>query len=253
VDPFRHTNLMRIAEIFYSLQGEGILTGVPSVFVRVAGCNLRCTWCDTPYASWNPQGNDLLPESILAEVVRHPTRYVVLTGGEPLMFAQMVPLIKALKEHGKHITLETAGTLWLEGLPQGSIDLASISPKLANSTPASREGGRFAAAHEQHRINIEVLKRFATRGDGVIRQCQWKFVISSPQDLQEMEDLITHLNAELPTNSRIDHDDVLLMPEGIDAAVLAERSRWLADICKTKGYRLSPRLHVYLWGNTPGT
>ena len=73
---------MKIAEIFYSLQGEGTLAGVPSVFIRVSGCNLRCTWCDTPYASWNPQGTDLPLSAILEEVGKHPARHVVLTGGE---------------------------------------------------------------------------------------------------------------------------------------------------------------------------
>src|SRR3954454_3489770 len=104
---------MLISEIFHSRQGEGELTGVPSVFVRTSGCNLRCTWCDTPYASWNPEGPDLSTDEILAQILPHPTQYVVLTGGEPMMFKELVPLITALKSHHKHITVETAGTLWL--------------------------------------------------------------------------------------------------------------------------------------------
>ena len=88
---------MRIAEIFYSVQGEGKLTGVPSVFVRASGCNLRCTWCDTPYASWNPEGPDRSVDSILEKIAAHNARHVVLTGGEPLMFKEMVPLIEGLK------------------------------------------------------------------------------------------------------------------------------------------------------------
>src|SRR3954447_22790222 len=132
---------MKISEIFYSIQGEGKLMGVPSVFVRVSGCNLRCTWCDTPYASWNPQGADLSLQAILGEVGKHSARHVVLTGGEPMIFAKTVSLIAALKDLGKHVTVETAGTVWLDGLARGAIDLASISPKLANSTPSSREGG----------------------------------------------------------------------------------------------------------------
>src|SRR5213082_1511458 len=99
---------MKIAEIFYSLQGEGTLAGVPSAFIRVSGCNLRCTWCDTPYASWNPQGAEMPLPAILAEVAKHPARHVVLTGGEPMMFAETVPLIVGLKDLGKHVTVETA-------------------------------------------------------------------------------------------------------------------------------------------------
>jgi len=244
---------MKIAEIFYSLQGEGTLAGVPSVFIRVSGCNLRCTWCDTPYASWNPQGVDMPLPAILQEVNKHPARHVVLTGGEPMMFAETVPLIVALKDLGKHVTVETAGTMWLHDLPRGAIDLASISPKLANSTPTTREGGRFAAAHERNRLNLDVLGKFADGGGGVVQKCQWKFVIAAPEDLREMDELLSRLNAPRAGGSRVERDDVLLMPEGIDAATLSERSRWLADICKERGYRLSPRLHVYLWGNTRGT
>jgi len=256
---------MRIAEIFYSIQGEGKLTGVPSVFVRVSGCNLRCTWCDTPYASWSPEGPDLSIEQIVEEVLKHPTSHVVLTGGEPMMFKDIVPLIVALKGHGKHITVETAGTLWQSELPAGSIDLASISPKLSNSTPWQREGGRFAAAHEHHRINLPVLRRFATGGpestageepastSRVVLDRQWKFVISSPDNLREVESLLTALNSQLPTEQRIPPTDILLMPEATDAEALTVRSRTLAELCKQKGYRLSPRLHVYLWGNTKGT
>jgi len=244
---------MKIAEIFYSLQGEGLLMGVPSVFIRMSGCNLRCKWCDTPYTSWNPQGTEMDVKLILAQVLTHPARHVVLTGGEPMMFADTAELITHLKSLGKHITVETAGTLWLDNLPQGAIDLASISPKLANSTPTEREGGRFAAAHERHRLNWDVLQKFATRGHGIIGQCQWKFVISTPPDLQEMQELLTRLNAQLSPACRITPEDVLLMPEGTEAAAVSERSRWLAEICKSHGYRLSPRLHIYLWGNTPGT
>ncbi|HUO08975.1 MAG TPA: 7-carboxy-7-deazaguanine synthase QueE [Phycisphaerae bacterium] len=250
---------MRIAEIFYSVQGEGKLTGVPSVFVRTSGCNLRCTWCDTPYASWNPEGADLSVEQIVAEVEKYPTEYVVLTGGEPMMFKELVPLIGALKGKGKHVTVETAGTLWLEELTgggAGSIDLASVSPKLSNSTPTEREGGRFAAAHERQRINLAVLRMFAGGGGGgshgAVKECQWKFVLSSPGDLSEIEELVRQVNEGLAAGHRIRPADVLLMPEGTDGATLSERSRWIAEICKEKGYRLSPRLHVYLWGNKKG-
>jgi 7-carboxy-7-deazaguanine synthase len=244
---------MRISEIFYSLQGEGKLTGVPSVFVRASGCNLRCTWCDTPYASWNPEGPDLSLDQILAKVLQHPARHVVLTGGEPLLFKEIVPLIHALKDHGQHITIETAGTLFPEGLRPGDIDLASLSPKLANSTPWQREGGRFAAAHEAHRINLPVLRKFASGAEGIVRDSQWKFVISSAEQLPEIESLLAAINADLPPAVRIRNTDILLMPEATDPDTLTTRSRELAELCKQKDFRLSPRLHVYLWGNTKGT
>jgi len=250
---------MKIAEIFYSLQGEGKLVGVPSAFVRVSGCNLRCTWCDTPYASWNAgkeaaeelSANDILVWIHAMNAIS--PKHVVLTGGEPMMLKESAELIKLLKEHGKHVTVETAGTLWLEGLPVGGIDLASVSPKLSNSTPREREGGRFAEMHDRQRIDMEVLKKFATGAGGVVKECQWKFVISRAEDVTEMEELLGRLNTQLSSGSRIDAEDVVLMPEGVDAAALNERSRWLAEVCKEKGYRMSPRLHVHIWGNTRGT
>ena len=244
---------MRIAEIFYSVQGEGSLVGVPSVFVRTSGCNLRCTWCDTPYASWAPEGRDLSPPQILEQITPHKCRYIVLTGGEPMMFRELVPLIEALKQQNHHITVETAGTLWLDHLPSGSIDLASISPKLSNSTPLERDGGRFAQMHERQRINWDILNTFATGGHGAILDRQWKFVISTREDLTEMQDLLDQLNAALEPAHKIQPHHILLMPEGIDVPTLTDRARWLAEICKQKGYRLSPRLHVYLYGNTKGT
>ena len=244
---------MKISEIFYSLQGEGKLLGVPSVFVRTSGCNLRCVWCDTPYASWNPEGREMSVAEIVAEVLGHPAGHVVLTGGEPMLFKELPDLIAQLKAAGKHITVETAGTLWLNDLPVGGIDLASISPKLANSTPTHRDGGRFAQAHDRQRENLDVLARFATSAGGSVRECQWKFVVAAPEDLAEIEALLTRLNARLPEASYILPQDVILMPEGIDPQVLTARSLWLADLCQQKAYRLGPRLHVMLWGNKRGT
>src|ERR1022692_3133813 len=122
---------LKIAELFYSVQGEGSLLGVPSVFIRTSGCNLRCAWCDTPYTSWQPEGTDLELEQILDEVAAHPTRYVVVTGGEPMIAPDIVALTARLRERGKHITVETAGTVFVPV----ACDLMSISPMLANSTP----------------------------------------------------------------------------------------------------------------------
>src|ERR1700716_933574 len=120
---------MKISEIFYSVQGEGILVGVPSVFVRTSGCNLRCTWCDTPYTSWQPEGEECALEQIVAEVERYPARHVVITGGEPMIAPEIVTLTQMLRERQRHITIETAGTIFVPV----ACDLMSISPKLANS------------------------------------------------------------------------------------------------------------------------
>src|ERR1035437_9487516 len=122
---------MRIAEVFPSIQGEGILAGVPSLFIRVSGCNLRCRWCDTPYASWNPEGEDWPLSRIIGAVAASSVRHVVITGGEPLIMPEISELCFAIHAMQRHITVETAGTVYLP-LP---VDLISLSPKLSNSTP----------------------------------------------------------------------------------------------------------------------
>ena len=147
---------MKISEIFHSIQGEGKRAGVPSVFVRASGCNLRCTWCDTPYASWNPDGDDQSVEQILGTVHASNCRDVVVTGGEPLIMPDITALCAALKDAGHYITIETAATVF----EPVAVDLASLSPKLSNSTPHEREGGRFAAVHERSRLNIPVIQQF---------------------------------------------------------------------------------------------
>lgn len=229
---------MKLSELFYSIQGEGKLVGVPSVFVRASGCNLRCKWCDTPYASWDPEGDDVPVDRIVEQVARHPARHVVVTGGEPMIMPDVVDLCAALKARGYHVTVETAATVFKE-LP---IDLASLSPKLSNSTPRDRDGGRFAAAHERQRINLPVIQQFI---DGS-PDFQLKFVVSGEPDLDEIEQILRGLRGWTPA-------DVLLMPEGTDAATLASRSGWISDVCKRTGYRYCPRLHVEMYGNRRGT
>src|ERR1043165_1078976 len=88
---------LKIAELFYSIQGEGSLLGMPSVFIRTSGCNLRCSWCDTPYTSWNPEGVELSLEQIVQEVRAHPATHVVVTGGEPMIAPEIVPLTERLR------------------------------------------------------------------------------------------------------------------------------------------------------------
>jgi 7-carboxy-7-deazaguanine synthase len=222
---------LKIAELFYSIQGEGSLVGVPSVFIRTSGCNLRCAWCDTPYASWQPEGADLTLDQIVDEVKAHPARHVVVTGGEPMIAPEIVPLTERLRGLGWHITIETAGTV----VQPVACDLMSISPKLANSTP----NGRWAAQHDRLRIQPEVLLELMGR-----YPYQLKFVIERADDLDEVRALIGTLGA--------DRSRVILMPEGTDRNRLRERAVWLAEICKQEGFRFSPRLHVELWGNRRG-
>jgi 7-carboxy-7-deazaguanine synthase len=226
---------VKIAEVFYSVQGEGALVGTPSVFVRTSGCNLRCVWCDTPYTSWQPEGAEMEVETILAEVRRYPAHHVVVTGGEPMIAPEIVPLTEGLRAAGLHITIETAGTV----VAPVACDLMSISPKTSNSTPRERDGGRWAPQHERLRFQAQVLTRLMSDYD-----YQLKFVVQQPEDLNEILQMVAGLGA--------DRRKVILMPEGTDPAILRERSLWIAEICKQEGFRFSPRLHVDLWGARRG-
>ncbi len=229
---------MKVVELFYSIQGEGKLTGVPSVFVRASGCNLRCTWCDTPYASWAPEGEDLAVDEIVKRVAAYGVRHVVLTGGEPLIMPEIEALAERLAGRGHHVTVETAATVY----KPLKLDLASMSPKLSNSTPTTREGGRFARAHEEQRLNPTTIQRFIDASPDF----QLKFVVAAEADLAEVDALLAGITGWTPA-------DVLLMPEGTDAASLGEKAGWLADLCLRRGFRFCPRLHISLYGNTRGT
>lgn len=242
---------MKVSEIFYSIQGEGKLIGVPSLFIRLSGCNLRCAWCDTPYASWNPEGEELSIEQILtrcqsltpqAQIPQH----VVITGGEPCIFKELPALLAQFKALNCHITLETAGTLWPDFPPALAplMDLASVSPKLANSTPPAADHPTLAKAHEVQRINLQTLTQFAT--SPLITERQWKFVVSAPTDILEIQALIRQLPPIPPS-------DIILMPEGIDLDTLSSRNGFILEQCQKQGYRFSPRLHIHLFGNKRGT
>ena len=223
---------MKISEIFYSIQGEGTLVGVPSVFVRTSGCNLRCVWCDTPFTSWQPTGDERSVDSIVDEVNGYGASHAVITGGEPMIAPGIEALTKRLPQH---ITIETAGTVDANV----RCDLMSISPKLANSTPVKRDGGRWADQHERLRYQPEILRGLIGRYD-----YQLKFVIADAADLEQVNAMVGDIGA---SRSR-----VVLMPEGVDSAILAERGRWLAEIAKREGFRMTPRLHIDLWGNRRG-
>jgi 7-carboxy-7-deazaguanine synthase len=229
---------MKLSEVFHSIQGEGKLAGVPSVFVRASGCNLRCVWCDTPYASWEPEGQENSIDQIMRQVRQFPARHVVLTGGEPMIMPDVRSLCQAIKADGYHLTIETAATVYRPV----QLDLASLSPKLSNSTPHQREGGRFARSHEEHRLNFPVIQQFIDSAPDF----QLKFVVARESDVNEIESILSHLRGWTPA-------DVLLMPEGIDAQTLGERSSWMAEICRSRGFRFCPRLHVLLYGNRRGT
>lgn len=230
---------MLISEVFYSLQGEGELTGVPSVFIRTSGCNLRCAWCDTPYASWNPEGAPRSVEDLIAEVIRHPARHVVITGGEPMIAKGVAELASALKELGYHITIETAATVPPAGI---ACDLASLSPKLLNSAPDPVAHPEWRRRHEATRWQPAAVREWIDH-----HPYQFKFVVARPEDVDELEAMLEKLGRDIPRHK------ILLMPEATSLARMRERAAWLGELCKARGYRYAHRLHIELYGNKRGT
>jgi organic radical activating enzyme len=221
-------------EIFASVQGEGLSAGLPSTFVRLAVCNLRCSWCDTAYTwDWSrfdrsEQVTERDPDQVLAAVARLAPKNVVITGGEPLIQQRALePFARALKDTGYRIEVETNGTIAPGGLAP-LVDQWNVSPKLAHS---GNEGLR--------RLNPESLAAFAA-----LETACFKLVVQQPSDLDEV--------AALRDAYGIAPSRIVLMPEGRSAAELTARSPWLAERCTELGYRFSSRLHILIWGDKRG-
>ena len=231
---------MKISELFFSIQGEGELTGIPSVFVRTSGCNLRCRWCDTKYSSWTPEGENVDIEELVEKVCSYPARHVVITGGEPMIAKDIKEFVDFLKQSGKHITIETAGTIAPNGI---QCDLASISPKLSDSTPEKGEiSEEWIERHDSTRIDYNILNEWIDS-----YEFQLKFVVSRKEEINEVKCIIDKIESDILP------EKVLLMPEGTDSETIHSRYDMLVDLCKENGFRMCNRLHLDLFGNTRGT
>ena len=226
---------MRISEIFYSLQGEGFLAGTPSVFIRLAGCPLRCRWCDTKYAWDETAGQHYSITKVVQTVQQWPSKFVVITGGEPMINSDLPELVAKLKKSGKHVTIETAGITFIPDMP---CDLMSISPKLSNSTPKDPE---LAKIHEDSRLDIAVLRALI---DGYTYQL--KFVVDSEDDLPEIQQTIEEIG-------NVDLNKVMLMPQAATKDEFLAKSPMVAELCKRTGFAFCHRLQILLWNNKRGT
>ncbi len=230
-------NDVPVSEIFFSVQGEGVHAGTPSVFLRTYYCNLTCTWCDSKYTWLNQNAavsgvnyDPMAVDNILQKLMSFGCKHLVITGGEPLLHQnRLMELISQLKESGFFIEIETNGTIAPADELQEQIDCFNVSPKTENSL-----------VQESVRIRPESLRSFVHSG-----KAWFKFVVCEPDDLAEIMTIIATYH--------IPRERVLLMPEGIDVTTISERARWLVEICKQNGFRFSPRLHILLFGNKRGT
>jgi len=216
------------------LQGEGFLAGVPSVFIRLAGCPLRCRWCDTKYAWDGTAGEEYDIARIVDEVTHWRFRHIVITGGEPMIPKDLPQLVRELKAADRHITIETAGIAYIPGMP---CDLMSISPKLSNSLPTDI---KLATMHADSRLDIVVLQELIDNYD-----YQLKFVVDSVNDLPEIQETLDKLG-------NVDLEKVMLMPQAATKDELLAKAPMVAEMCKMVGLAFSHRLQVLLWDNQKG-
>jgi 7-carboxy-7-deazaguanine synthase len=235
--------LVVVSEIFHSIQGEGTLAGTPSVFIRLSGCPLKCKWCDTQYA-WDANEGDELPVPEIVNIVVHwPCRFVVVTGGEPMVNPELPDLARALKERNKHITIETSGINFLAGL---SCDLMSISPKLSNSgqTDSLINSSAYISSIKQ------LVRRYPY---------QLKFVVDSADDLPEIQEFIKQIGANIGKEfetyrgaAKMAATRIMLMPQAKKRDELIAKSPMVAQMCKETGYVFCQRLHILLYDGVRG-
>lgn len=222
-------------EIFHSLQGEGANVGVATAFLRLAQCNLACTWCDTRY-TWDWQRYDYHQEVLSLEasqvagrILEFDCRHLVITGGEPLLQQEeLAPLAASLKERGYYLEVETNGTIAPSPEMSAWVDQWNVSPKLSSSgNPSGRREVPPA---------LEAFRR--------LPNAYFKFVVVEPPDVDEVRAFRDRYS--LPA------DRIILMPEGQEARTLHDRSEWISAACVEHGFRFSTRLHILLWGDKRG-
>lgn len=228
---------LRIAETFQSRQGEGKLTGTDSFFIRTSGCNLRCWFCDTPYASWNPKGEQLDFDQILSLVQASGLEHVVLTGGEPMLSKDSTALCHLLRTQGFHLTIETAGTVEREA----PCDLLSISPKFESSTPDASEHPYWSQLHAERRMPIAIMQRLIKSA----LDYQIKFVVDSPGDYKELQDIVARLG--VPASS------VWVMPQGSTNEAMDAAAKWLKVWVESQDFHYCDRMQIRWFGNRRGT
>ncbi len=249
-----------------TIQGEGKLAGVPSLFVRLSSCNLRCIWqmedgsfcrCDTTYASFHPDEIIELSTDEVFNWIKHNLghlRHVVISGGEPLLQKRaLAPLCQKLKEELKvHITIESNGTIFDANVAQW-VDLFSLSPKLSNSVPSPEKLAAYQLTeagpykfHNQKRRNIEVLQSYIDLCNSSDKELQLKFVVGKSDDYLEIKSdylaVLTDWKA----------DDIMLMPLGTTQEEVGKSVPLVLKMTIENGWRFCPRVHIDLFGSKSG-
>ena len=194
---------------------------------------MRCSFCDTPYTSWNPEGEQVSLDELAKQILASSAPHVVLTGGEPMLAPQLTELSEICREADKVITIETAGTV------DRSVecDLMAISPKMQNSTP---DDDAWSKRHEETRYQPAVVHSLLKRYNAIL-----KFVIDLDDDVEEVADYLK----EFP---EVNGDHVWLMPQTKTKQELSDKSDWVRQAAETHGFQFSSRLHVEKFGDVRG-
>ncbi len=210
---------MIINEIFLSVQGEGIYTGVPSVFVRVAGCNLNCPWCDSAYAKSDESGTEISNSSLLEQIQEYNVEHVVITGGEPTIYAEeLKDLCGKLNSLRKKITIETNSTIYVDCNPH----LLSLSPKLYQGW------------------DEDILKKNLSKNCDI----QIKIVVDSIEEAVDALKRIEKFN--------IEKEKIFLMPNAVTRDKHIRGAAWLVPFCCKNNVRFGGRLQTLLWNSEKG-
>lgn len=265
-----------IIEVFTSIEGEGITTGNPTLFVRLSGCNLRCCFdnsiCDTAYSSFNPEKGKYTYQSIIDEIEKHPlTKDISITGGEVFLYPEIVrDIIEIAKTYDKNVIVETNGTIAPCPKIIGDIDLINISPKLKSSEPTEEKCAKLGMKmtkvmknHSKNRWNIDALWDLLTYSQAF----RLKYVVGSKNDFEEIhqqiKDLIDYdvykrnrMKVPLYRNSNIVWEDdefiqplnIILMPSGSTNEELDQNRKMVAEYCAKNGFIYSDRLQIVIWG-----
>lgn len=269
--------MLPVIELFTSIQGEGKYTGVPSHFLRVGGCNLRCVFkdsiCDTAYSSFHPEKSlfadmDDLLKAFWNQCKKYPrVKHLVITGGEPLLYRNALEkfLIKIQEKQNFVVTIETNGTLkMINPLSKARVDLYSVSPKLSTAVAKApckindiEIDQEMINTQNASRINIDNLINFALYANDY----QFKFVYSGMDSVKEIDDIYNSMGEKVEKMDCLErgayyqkhpNHHTMLMPEGITNDQLSTHREEIASLCVSRGWQMTDREHIIIWGDKRG-
>ncbi len=225
---------IRIRELFKTIQGEGIFQGIPSVILRLTGCNLNCEWCDTKKLLSDNKDIEYTDEMLLNILEDYGCSHVIITGGEPTIHSNLNELIWILKNKGYYVTVETNAT----NIMDLDCDLVSMSPKLSNSEKGILNEEKNISGYNTKHINFNAIKHYIRNNN-----YQIKFVCRAlQQDIDEVKDVLMQIGEYDPTR-------VMIMPLANSREQLYLVQKAIIGFCIDNNLRYANRLQLQVWNN----